>query len=84
LLLSEAAQLLQRLGYTTDEQLPVQSSLHSRLQRRAYHQCLFRSPANVSLELHWRLAVATELSIRMAAAHSGACNQSSNISIICV
>jgi hypothetical protein len=59
-LLPEAVASLRRLGYTTDEQLPSQPGLRSRFQRRAYHHCQLRGPANVSLELHWRLGTYSE------------------------
>jgi hypothetical protein len=69
-LLSEAAQLLQRLGYTTDEEVPVQSGLHDRLRRHAYHHCLLRSPANVALELHWRLGTCSDTQTQRLVAES--------------
>jgi hypothetical protein len=59
-LLPEAVASLRGLGYATDEHLPSQPGLRSRFQRRAYHHCQLHGPANVTLELHWRLGTYSE------------------------
>lgn len=58
--LLEAVAVLQRLGYTTDEHIPSEPGLRSRLQRRAYHHCMLRNHMKMPLELHWRLSSYSE------------------------
>jgi hypothetical protein len=53
--LRDAMGVLQELGYSTHEHVPVTHGLQSRIQRRTYHHCRLHNPANVQLELHWRL-----------------------------
>ena len=58
--LGDAVQLLDALGFATQERMPLMSGLRGQMQRRAYHHCMLHNGANVHLELHWRLGTFSE------------------------